>query len=117
MTATTEAQDGWTFSGESPSLQGSGTPVTLVEETSFCLSTAGGDIEPGSPHGLFFLDTRFLSSLILRVNGRRMESLAVSKDAPFAATFFGRVGHAPTSEHKEGSLIVFRRRYIGRGLV
>ena len=49
MTATSEAQDSWAFAtGESPSLVGGGQPVTLVEETSFCLSTAGGDIEPGS---------------------------------------------------------------------
>src|SRR5690606_31284489 len=67
MTATSEAQDSWAFAGgESPSLVGGGQPVTLVEETSFCLSTAGGDIEPGSAHGLFFLDTRFLSALVLR---------------------------------------------------
>jgi glycogen debranching enzyme len=117
MTTTADVHDSWAFSGESPSLQGGGQPITLVEETSFCLSTAGGDIEPGSPHGLFFLDTRFLSALVLRVNGRPVESLAVATDVPFSATFFGRVGQALGTGHKEGSLIAFRRRFIGRGLV
>jgi glycogen debranching enzyme len=117
MTAISDAHDTRTFSGESPSLTGSGSPVTLVEETSFCLSTAGGDIEPGSAHGLFFLDTRFLSSLILRIDGRPVESLAVANDVPFAATFFGRTARPSGAGRTQGSVIVFRRRWIGRGLV
>jgi glycogen debranching enzyme len=117
MTATSDAHDNRVFHGESPSLTGSGQPVTLVEETSFCLSAAGGDIEPGSPHGLFFLDTRFLSTLVLRVDGRPIESLAVANDVPFSATFFGRVHIDRGSTRSESSLIMFRRRHIGRGLV
>jgi glycogen debranching enzyme len=117
MTATPDVHDTRASSGESPSLKGSGQLVTLVEETSFCLSAAGGDIEAGSAHGLFFLDTRFLSSLVLRVNGSPVESLAVANEGPFAATFFGRVGRPLGPPRSEGSVIVFRRRHIGRGLV
>ena len=41
-----------------------------------------GEIDPGFPHGLFFRDTRFLSELRLRVNGRWPESLAATTTDP-----------------------------------
>ncbi len=52
----------WTPSGGPPMLgrPGSGL-VTLLEETSFCISEASGDIVPGVAQGLFFRDTRFIS--------------------------------------------------------
>jgi glycogen debranching enzyme len=89
--------------------------VTLVEETSFCLASRNGDIAPGTPQGLFFLDTRFLSMLRLRVGGRPLESLAVAVDEPFAATFLGRPSPEPGRE--DSDLLVFRRRFVGRGLL
>jgi hypothetical protein len=47
---------------------GSGT-VTLVEGSSFCISSANGDIHPEHPHGVFHEDTRILSRWNLSVNG------------------------------------------------
>jgi len=109
----TGAQGPWTFAGSSPS--GSDGSVTLVEETSFCLSSRNGDIAPGPPQGLFFLDTRFLSLMQLRVGGRELEALAVAIDEPFAGTFLGRP--APEPGREDSDLLVFRRRFVGRGLL
>ena len=98
--------DPWNFAGESVSIGGLGGTVTLVEGSAFCISDAAGNIEPGSAHGLFFRDVRIVSSLELRVNGRRPEPLAGRSTDPFAAVFVGR----------SGGLLVVRRRYIGRGM-
>ena len=43
-----------------PALGGAG-PITVVEGTTFCLSSATGDVAPGTPYGLFFRDARVLS--------------------------------------------------------
>lgn len=88
--------------------------MTLVEGQTFCLSGHEGDIDPDLPHGLFVLDTRVLSKWQLRVNGRRLESLAVELDDPYAGTFACR-GH-PSRGHADADLVVFRHRHIGRGM-
>ena len=51
--------------------------VALVEGTSFCISTPGGDMVPELPHGLFVLDTRVISGWELRVDGQPLEPLTV----------------------------------------
>ena len=110
--------DGWaqafTSVGESASLGQGGGPITLVEGTSFCLSGRSGDIRPDLPEGLFFLDTRLLSDWQLRVDGLRPEPLAVTTEAPNAATFVSRVRRHRRSE--SGSLLIVRRRHVGRGM-
>lgn len=106
--------DPWTFDGSIAPLGGPGALVTLVEETTFCLSERSGDIVPGGPQGLVLLETRFVSALVLRVDGRPVEPLAVSVDQPFAATFYGRV--APERGEADVPLVVQRSRVIGRGL-
>jgi glycogen debranching enzyme len=50
--------------------------VALVEHTNFAVSDRAGDMLPGTYHGFFVADTRFLSRLVLRVNGRQLEPLA-----------------------------------------
>lgn len=104
----------WTFGGESASLGRVEGTVTLVEETSFCLSGRSGDIRPGSPQGLFYLDTRLLSRWELRVDGHPPEPLSVAADEPFAATFAAR--SRPREGQADSDLMVLRRRYVGRGL-
>ncbi|MDP8987735.1 MAG: hypothetical protein M3N11_05235, partial [Actinomycetota bacterium] len=66
----------WTFAGEPPSVGQAGPTVTLVEGSTFCISGGAGDIEAGMTHGLFFRDTRFVSCLELRLNGRPLEPLS-----------------------------------------
>jgi glycogen debranching enzyme len=92
---------------------GAGT-VTLVEETSFCISLPNGDIHPEHPHGLFVQDTRFLSRWNLTVNSQPLESLAAETREPFRALFAGRV---PRSDgYADSPLIVERLREVGAGI-
>jgi glycogen debranching enzyme len=106
----------WTFAGESPSPGIGGGPVTLVEESSFCLSGRGGDIHPGTVQGLFVLDTRLISRLELSIDGVSPEPLAVSTEEPFAATFVARVRRPKPASPYESPVLVVRRRYVGSGM-
>jgi len=104
--------DPWTFAGESASLGGPTGPVTLVEESAFCISRGSGDVAVGTPQGLFFRDTRILSRLELRVNDQPPEALAVASEDPFSASFVGR-GRAGDGSR---TLLVRRDRHVGRGM-
>ena len=88
--------------------------ITLVEGQTFSLSSRTGDISGDLPQGLFVLDTRVLSKWELCVNGYRLETLAVTLEDPFAATFVGR-GH-PAAGQADADIVVFRHRHIGRGM-
>lgn len=101
--------------GEQPSTDPvSAETVTVVDGSTFCLSSATGEILPSRAHGLFVRDTRVLSHWDLRVDGVVPERLTVEITEPFAATFIGRVtGQAGPSE---SSLLVVRRRYVGDGM-
>jgi glycogen debranching enzyme len=91
-----------------------GGDVTLVEGQTFCISDRGGDMWSSRPHGLFVLDTRVLSDLELRVNGHRLESVAVASPEPFGATFVGRP--PPAAGQADADVVAFRRRFVGRGM-
>jgi len=106
--------DPWTFAGvPAPAGRPEGT-VTLVQGSAFCISGGGGDIRPDSAQGMFFRDTRFLSRLELWVNEHRPEPLSAERTSPFAATFVSRAQTA--SAQGDSSLLVFRYRYVGRGM-
>ena len=98
----------------SATLGADGGVVTLVEGPAFAISLPSGDMEPGFPHGLFFRDTRFLSELRLRVNGRWPEPLAATAIDPFSAAFVLR--DQPQPGLADSHLMVFRNRYVGRGM-
>ena len=100
--------------GESASLGPLGGTVTLVEGPAFCISGRSGDILPDSPQGLFYRDTRFLSRLELRVNEQRPEPLSAERTSPFSAAFVLR--SRPFHNQSESGLMVFRYRYVGRGM-
>lgn len=103
------------YAGTSPvaSLTGDAT-VTLVEGRTFALSGQAGDLTDVLPHGLFMLDVRVLSCWELRINGERLEPLAVHLEEPYAATFVGR-GHA-TAGQADADIVVFRHRHVGGGM-
>jgi glycogen debranching enzyme len=103
----------WTTSA-SASVAGADGIVTLVEGSSFCISSRSGEIDPAHPQGLFFRDTRFVSELRLMLNGTAPEPLAATTTDPFSAVFVLR-GH-PSRGRADSHLVVFRRRYIGRGM-
>jgi len=104
------------YQGTTPvaSLADNGGPVTLVEGRTFALSDRTGDMASDQAQGLFVLDTRVLSRWELKVNGHRLETLAVETREPYATTFVARA-HAAMG-HADSDLVVFRRRYIGRGM-
>jgi glycogen debranching enzyme len=104
----------WTFSGEVVSIGGSGGSVTLVDESTFAISNRAGDFVPGGAHGLFVRDTRVLSRLELRIDGRSLEPLGSVSTDPFTATFVGR-GH-PIPGRADSTLMAFRSRYVGQGM-
>jgi len=106
--------DAWGFEGESVSLGHVEGTVTLVEGATFSICGRSGDMLAGSPQGLFFRDTRFLSRCELRVNGSQPEPLAASTGDPFSAVFVSRT--RPRPGHADSTLLVFRYRYIGRGM-
>jgi glycogen debranching enzyme len=105
--------DPWTFTGDETNAASEG-PVTLVEGSSFCISGRDGDVAPGSPQGLFFRDTRFLSGLDLHINGTRPEALAAERTSPFSATFVLR--SRPPAGRADSTLTILRYRYVGRGM-
>ena len=93
---------------------GSGT-VTLVEGSSFCISSANGDIHPGLPHGVFHLDTRILSRWELTINGQMIEPLAAETREPYRALFAGRV--PGPDGYADSPLLVERLREVGTGIL
>jgi glycogen debranching enzyme len=88
--------------------------VTLLEETTFCISDASGDIVPSGAQGLFFRDTRFISRLELRLDGELPESVAVQPNDPFRCTFLAR--RPPGPLRADSTLLIIRRRYVGNGM-
>jgi len=104
----------WTFAGEPTVRSLAGGSTTLVEGASFSISASSGDIEAGSPHGLFFEDTRFVSTWTLRLDGEELQSLATIPRHPFAATFVAR--GKPRLGHSDSALFVERSRYVGNGM-
>lgn len=92
---------------------GAGT-VTLVEGSSFCISSPNGDIHPEHPHGVFFQDNRILSRWNLSINGQPVEPLAAETKEPYRALFVGRI---PRSDgYADSPLIVERLREVGAGI-
>ncbi len=101
----------WTFENEP--VGHAGHTVTLVEGSSFCISSASGDIAEGAAAGLFVLDTRVLSRWLLMVDDRAPEPLAAFPREPFRATFLSRARRPGKSE---STLLVERDRRVGTGL-
>lgn len=89
--------------------------VTLVEGSSFCISSRNGDIHPGLPHGVFHEDTRIVSGLNLTVNGEPVEPLTAKLKEPYRALFAGRV--RSSDGHPDTPLIVERLREVGVGIL
>ncbi|HUZ08656.1 MAG TPA: glycogen debranching N-terminal domain-containing protein [Acidimicrobiales bacterium] len=106
--------DPWTFAGKPATLDTVGGVVTLVDESTFAISSRSGDIIPGSAQGLFVRDTRVISRFELLIDGQRLEPLAATSPDPFAATFVAR--GVPATGAADSSLLVFRSRYVGQGM-
>ncbi|MEJ1194291.1 amylo-alpha-1,6-glucosidase [Pseudarthrobacter sp. CCNWLW207] len=89
--------------------------VTVVEGSSFCISSHSGDISPdGGTNGAFYQDTRVVSRWILRINGALREPLVAQRPDAYEATFVGRAKW-PDGRY-DSPLVVRQERHIGPGL-
>ncbi len=87
--------------------------VNVLDGSTFVVGDRLGDLSAsaGRDHGFFSEDTRFISQLSLRVDGRPLDLLGVNQDEHFAAQFFlaPEVGH-----DEEVPYSVMRRRLVDR---
>jgi glycogen debranching enzyme len=89
--------------------------ISILDGSTFVVSDRRGDVDagPDTPHGLFFRDTRFLSSWRLSVNGGPPEVLSTEDVDYFSAQFFL---YPPTGTvYKNPYLSVIRKRKVGDG--
>ncbi|MET1154717.1 glycogen debranching N-terminal domain-containing protein [Arthrobacter sp.] len=88
--------------------------ITVVEGSSFCISSSGGDIFSGLTQGAFYKDTRILSGWHLAVDELPLEPLFSRVLEPYRAIFVGRARRA--DGRADSPLVVERERLIGAGL-
>ena len=88
--------------------------ITIVEGSSFCVSSRNGDIVPELPHGVFFHDTRLVSRWTLLIDGDPVEPLSSSTPRPYRSVTVGRAGHIPG--RADTPLVVERDRKVDGGL-
>ena len=89
--------------------------VTCVSGESFVVSSIAGDVVPGGDHGFYVRDTRFLSSLVLLVDGEPVQTLYGGLTGPGTATFHGFVRPA-RSRAIDPVVLLTRRRVVDDGL-
>ncbi|MDR6986475.1 glycogen debranching enzyme [Paenarthrobacter nitroguajacolicus] len=88
--------------------------VTVVEGSSFCISSHSGDIHGGGSQGAYYQDTRIVSRWILRVNGALREPLVARNPTAFQAEYVGRACSA--DGRFDSPLVVHHQRHVGAGL-
>jgi glycogen debranching enzyme len=79
----------WTFAEESASLISSD-DITLVYGASFVIADRRGDLTGRGVSGLYVGDSRTLSTLLLEIDGHRLEPLAVTLPTPSTAQIAAR---------------------------
>ncbi|MDG4756377.1 glycogen debranching N-terminal domain-containing protein [Micromonospora sp. WMMD710] len=87
--------------------------VRILDGNTFVVCEDTGDIEatPSEPTGLFSLDTRFLSTWVLTVNGERLNSLSFDDLQYFESRFFLVPGTA--THYVDAKLSIIRERAVG----
>jgi glycogen debranching enzyme len=87
--------------------------LTILEGSTFCVCDEIGDFD-GATCGLFAEDTRFLSRLLLRINGERPLLLSSDRVEYFSAAFYMRNPLAGGLEQDQ--LSIARSRFVGDGM-
>jgi len=87
--------------------------LTILEGSTFCMSDERGDIA-ASTSGFFAHDTRFLSRLVLSVQGSPLLLLSSGRVEHFAAAFFLR--NASLNGLPQDALSISRERFVGTGM-
>ncbi|WP_018252123.1 amylo-alpha-1,6-glucosidase [Salinispora mooreana] len=90
-----------------------GNTVRILDGNTFVVSEESGDIEATAtePTGLFSLDTRFLSTWVLTINGERLNPLSYDDLQYYEARFFLVPGAA--THYVDAKLSVVRERAVG----
>ena len=88
-------------------------PLTILEGSTFCVSDERGDLEAPTT-GLFASDTRFLSRLVLTLNGARPLLLSSDKVDYFSAAFYLR--NPVAAGLRQDELLIARERFVGEGM-
>lgn len=103
-------------SGTGPPVTGDTGAVTLLEGSTFCISSHAGDVQRDRPHGLFIADTRVLSCWRLAIDRQPVENLSTVQEStePYRAMFIGRTPPRPWAA--DSTMLVLRTRYIGDGM-
>jgi glycogen debranching enzyme len=100
--------------GESVAIRGDNGIITVIEGTTFCLSSRDGDITPGGASGLFVDDARVLSRLSVLLDGQRCDHLSTRASSADQAEFVLR--RRPGAGAADSTLLVVRVRHVDRGL-
>ncbi|WP_433535377.1 amylo-alpha-1,6-glucosidase [Micromonospora sp. CA-249363] len=92
---------------------GQSNTIRILDGNTFVVCEDTGDIEatPSEPTGLFSIDTRFLSTWILSVNGERLNSLSYDDLQYFESRFFLVPGMA--THYVDAKLSIIRERAVG----
>lgn len=87
--------------------------IRILDGSTFVVSEDTGDIEatPSEPTGFFSLDTRFLSTWVLKVNGERLNPLSYDDLQYYEARFFLVPGMA--THYIDAKLSIIRERAVG----
>lgn len=111
-----ECSSGAWASGTGPPVTGDSGAVTLLEGSTFCISSHAGDVQRDRPHGLFIADTRVLSCWRLAIDGQPVENLSTVFEStdPYRATFIGRTPPRPWAA--DSTILVLRTRHVGDGM-
>jgi glycogen debranching enzyme len=87
--------------------------LTILEGSTFCICDERGDIATETS-GFFAWDTRFLSRLVLRIDGSPPLLLSSGRVAHFAAAFYLR--NASVNGMPHDALSIARERFVGTGM-
>src|SRR5690242_13803755 len=95
--------------------------LTLIDGKTFLSTTVAGDIAPAgaSDVGFFFEDTRFLSSLELRINGHRAVVLSSSTEKTFASQIeltTGNITLRDSFDLPENTIHIRREQLLSSGV-
>lgn len=87
--------------------------ITILEGATFCICDELGDLSDPTT-GFFAADTRFLSRLILRINGIRPLLLSHGKVEYYSAAWYLR--NPLSGELGQDELSIARHRFVGDGM-
>lgn len=88
--------------------------ITISDGKSFLICSHTGNIMPGLHYGYYDFDTRFISNLQLRVGGKKVITLTSRQIDSYSAIHF--LTNSTLKTVREGSLGIYRARFVGNGL-